>query len=283
MTIRNPIEWSADNLRHTASATGAALRNRDVDQTLTEPKVRRISLSDLGDVLAQGWQDFVANRTDVVFICLVYPLAGLVIARMALDNNLLPLVFPLVSGFALIGPFAAAGLYEMSRRREQGRPVSWVDAFGVFASPSIAAIFKLALLMTGLFLLWMAVAMGIYHQTFGAAMPTSVSSFAHDVFATSRGWALILIGGAVGFVFALVALACSVVSFPLLLDRPVGIGTAVRTSIRAVKLNPVPMCVWGLIVAASLVAGAIPALFGLIVVLPVLGHATWHLYRKVVG
>jgi uncharacterized membrane protein len=289
MTIRkvigNPLSWSADQAKLTAHAVksvGHAFLHTEVDLDMPRPEVRRIAVADLKDVLINGLKDFAAYRTDVIFICLIYPLAGLVLARFTLSYGALPLLFPLVSGFALIGPFAAAGLYEMSRRQERGMPVTWIDAFGVFGSPSIVAIIKLGLLLTGIFLLWLAAAMMIYRLTLGPAMPTSVSSFVADVFTTTAGWTLIGVGVGVGFLFALVALAISVVSFPLLLDRHASISTAVWTSVRAVLLNPVPMLAWGLIVAGSLVLGAIPLLLGLIVVMPVLGHATWHLYRKVV-
>lgn len=283
MTIRNPVEWSADNFKLTAANLKSAFRRPDVDLSLADPQIRHITMSDLKDVLNEGWNDFTAYRTDVIFLCLIYPLAGLAIARFTLGNNLLPLLFPFVSGFALVGPFAAAGLYEMSRRREQGLPVSWVDAFGVFQSPSIGAILKLGLLMTGVFLLWLAAAMAIYNLTLGPAMPVSISSFATDVVATKGGWALTFFGVGIGFLFAVAALALSVVSFPLLLDRRVSNWIAVRTSVRAVLANPVPMLAWGLIVAGSLVLAAIPALLGLVVIMPLLGHATWHLYRKVVS
>ena len=286
MTIRNPVEWSADHVKLTAHAVRSAshtLLHTEVDSKISLPEVRRITVSDLKDVLVKGLIDFGTYRTDVIFICLIYPLVGLVLAGFTLDYRMLPLLFPLVSGFALIGPLAAAGLYEMSRRREQGKPISWIDAFGVFGSPSIIAIIKLGLLLTGILLLWLVAAMVIYRLTLGPAMPTSVSSFVSDVFTTAGGWALIIVGVGVGFLFALVVLVISVVSFPLLLDRRVRVSTAVRTSVRAVILNPVPMLVWGLIVAGSLVLGAIPVLVGLIVVMPVLGHATWHLYRKVVS
>ena len=283
MTIRNPVEWSADSFRLTAFAVRSALRNADVDLSGSPPDVRRITLADLKDVLSKGWQDFAAYRTDVIFICFIYPLAGLVVARATMDFNQLPLLFPLVSGFALVGPCAAAGLYEMSRLHERGQPVSWRDAFSVFGSPSIVSIVKLGLILTGIFLLWVASAMGIYRLTLGADMPTSIASFVSDVFTTGRGWALIGLGIGVGFLFALLVLAISAVSFPLLIDRRVSIATAVRTSVRAVRLNEGPMLAWGLIVAGSLVLGALPALLGLIIVIPVLGHATWHLYRKVVA
>lgn len=285
MTIRNPVEWSVD----LASLTGHALRSATdtflhtaTDTATWAPQVRRIEFSDLKEVLLRGLRDFGAYRTDVAFICFIYPLAGLVIAQLSVRLDLLPLLFPLVSGFALIGPFAATGLYEMSRRQEQGLPVSWVDAFRIYGSPSFVAIIKLGLVLMGIFLIWLATAMGIYLLTMGPAMPTSVASFATDVFTTRGGWAMIGIGITVGFLFALVVLAISVVSFPLLLDRRVRLSTAIGTSVRAVMLNPIPMLTWGLIVAASLVLGMLPFLVGLIVVMPVLGHATWHLYRKVV-
>ena len=285
MTIRNPVEWSADQFTLTAHAlqsAGHALRYTSAETDQSQPRVRRIELADLKDVLAQGLRDFGAYRTDVLFICVIFPLVGLSLAQVTVNLGALPLVFPLIAGFALLGPFAAAGLYEMSRRQERGEPVSWTDAFGVFASPSFAAIVKLGLLLLAIFLLWLAAAMGVYLATFGRVMPASGVAFLREVLTTREGHMMIGLGMMVGFVFALVVLAISVVSFPLLLDRRVRVSTAIGTSLRAVAVNPVPMLAWGLIVAVSLAIGAIPFLVGLIVVMPVLGHATWHLYRKVV-
>jgi uncharacterized membrane protein len=283
MTIRNPVEWGAEQMTQTAQALRAAGQAFQYVDESSPPQVRRISLADIKDVLVKGLSDYGTYRTDVLFICFIFPLIGVVLGVVTVRFGLLPLLFPLISGFALIGPFAAAGLYEMSRRQEQGKPVSWVDAFGVFGSPSFAAIIKLGLLLLAIFLVWLAVALLIYRLTLGPAMPVSLSAFTKDVFTTPAGWTLIGVGVSVGFLFALLVLAISVVSFPLLLDRPVRITTAMRTSIQAVLVNPVPMLTWGLIVAVSLVLGAIPVLVGLIVVMPVLGHATWHLYRKVIG
>jgi uncharacterized membrane protein len=246
------------------------------------PAVRRIRAADLKDVLARGFGDFGANRTDVIFLCIFYPLVGLVLQRLAAGYEMLPLLFPLASGFALVGPVAAVGLYEMSRRREQGVNVGWIDVFGVVRSPSFGAIVLLGLLLTATFVLWLLVAEAIYLVTLGPEPPASIALFLRDVFTTGAGWVMIGVGVGVGFLFALLVLAISVVSFPLLLDRDVGLEAAVWTSVRAVVANPGPMAIWGLTVAGGLVIGSIPLFVGLVIVLPVLGHSTWHLYRKVV-
>jgi len=230
----------------------------------------------------RGLADFEAYRSDVIFICLIYPLVGILLAWLSFGYHFLPLLFPLASGFALLGPVAAVGLYEMSRRREQGHRIGWIDAFGVVRSPGFGAILVLGLVLLAIFVLWMLAAAVIYQLTLGPEPPLSITAFARDVFTTSAGWTMIVMGVGVGFLFALLVLAISVVSFPLLLDRDVGLYGAVSTSIRAVAANPGPMAVWGLIVAGGLVIGMIPAFLGLIIVMPVLGHATWHLYRKVV-
>ena len=262
MHIRNPVEWSVDQLRLAGHAVDRAGHPRGLD--LPAPAVRRIGYADIREVLERGLDDFAAFRSDVGFLCVVYPLAGLVLARLAFGYDLLPLVFPLISGFALIGPIAAVGLYEMSRKREEVGAASWADAFDVFRSPSLPAIVGLGVVLLVSFLLWLAAAMGIYNLTLGPESPNSIGAFLRDVFTTARGWAMIVIGCGVGFLFALLVLSISVVSFPLLLDREVSLGTAVMTSLRAVAANPGAMALWGLVVAGLLVLGSIPALLGLI-------------------
>ncbi len=285
LTIRNPVEWGVDQLKNAAVAVEvvgrAGRRTRDSLHS-PAPAVARIGAADLRQALAVGLSDFAAFRTDVLFLCVLYPVAGLLLARVVFGYQMVPLLFPLVSGFALVGPFAGVGLYEMSRRREQGLETGWLDAFGVVRSPTFGAIVLLGLLLMALFLFWLAAAMGIWALTLGPEPPASIGRFVRDVFTTTRGWTLIGAGVSVGFLFALLVLAIGVVSFPLLLDREAGLDTAIATSVRAVVVNPGPMALWGLIVAGGLVLGSIPCLLGLIVVMPLLGHSTWHLYRRVV-
>jgi uncharacterized membrane protein len=244
--------------------------------------VRKIGLSDLGDALRLGWEDFNAIPTHAVVLCVIYPIIGLVVFRLVLGHSLLPLLFPLAAGFTLIGPFAALGLYELSRRRERGEEAAAWDAMHVLSAPSFGAILGLGVFLFALFATWIAAADAIYVATFGYAPAASIPDFAQRVLTTPEGWSLIIIGCGVGFLFAVVALCVSVVSFPLMLDRHATAIDAIRTSVRAVMMNPIEMAVWGLVVAVLLVVGSLPFFVGLTVVLPVLGHATWHLYRKVV-
>jgi uncharacterized membrane protein len=252
------------------------------DSTPHPPTIRKITLTDLKDALARGISDFSAMPSHAAFLCLIYPIVGLILARLTVGYDVLSLLFPLAAGFALIGPFAAIGFYELSRQREQGLNPSWQAAFDVLHSPSRGAIVALGFLLLAIFVFWVAVAQVIYIANFGYEPAASIPDFIHKVFTTPAGRMLIIVGNGIGFLFALAVLIISVVSFPLLLDRDVGAVEAVLTSVRAVAANPVPMAIWGLIVAALLVIGALPFFVGLAVVVPVLGHSTWHLYRKVV-
>lgn len=284
-TIRNPIEWGGDQLRRAAThaeSVGHSLTGSEAKGAARAPQVRRVEPADLKAVLAKGFEDFAACRSDVVFLCIVYPIAGLVLAWLAFDYEVLPLLFPMASGFALLGPVAAVGLYEMSRRRERGETPSWGDAFATLSSPSFGAIAMLGLGLLGIFVLWLIAAQVIYLFTLGPEAPVSLAAFAQDVLTTAAGWLMMAVGLGVGFLFALSVLAISVVSFPLLLDRDVGLGAAVQTSLRAVQTNPRTMALWGLIVAGGLMLGAVTLFLGLIIIMPVLGHATWHLYRRTV-
>ncbi len=255
---------------------------RDVQVTSSEIVIRKIGVKDLWQALKEGFDDFKAKPTHVVFLCVIYPLFALLLTLFLIGQNLLHLAFPVVSGFTLIGPVVSIGLFEMSRRRERGLDVTWSSAFNFVHSSSFAPILALSVAMLLLYAAWLYMAQLLYFGLFGAVPPDSISDFATQVLTTRRGGALIFYGNILGFIFALVALATSVVAFPLLLDKPVSAITAVSTSIKAVMSNTLMMAVWGLIVVVLLAAGAILFLIGLAVVLPILGHATWHLYRKLV-
>jgi uncharacterized membrane protein len=251
--------------------------------TPAHPTIRKIDFSDLRAALVAGLDDFRARPSHLVFLGLIYPVLGFGLAAWASGANILALVYPLMSGFALIGPVAAVGLYEISRRREAGEESSLGHAFDVLRSPSLPAILTLGLLLALLFGAWLGTARTLDKSLMGPADHSDYLAFLTAVFTTSQGWALIVIGNIVGFLFAALVLTLSVVSFPLLLDRDVGAVVAIETSVRAVAANPVVLATWGLIVALGLAIGFATLFVGLAVIVPILGHATWHLYRRVVA
>lgn len=280
-TIGNPLSWTMGALGSAArySAVVTAPANADPD---ARPETRILMLEDLRLVLRKGWDDLQAMRSDVMFACMLYPLMGAVLLALAAQGNLTHLLFPVLSGFALVGPVAALGLYELSRRREAGLPVTWGAMFDVLRSPRFPRIVMLSLVNALIFMAWLLLADAIHSATLGADPPGSLSALLREVLTTPAGWAMAVIGTGVGFVLAAMVLAVSVVSFPLLLDRDVSLPVAMMTSVQVARENPVVIATWGLIVAVGLAVGILPVLLGLMVVLPLLGHATWHLYRAAV-
>ncbi len=246
----------------------------------TLPAVRSIDFTDIEYALREGVEDFRAMPTHALFIGVLYAIAGLLLGRAALGYELVTLIFPLAAGFALIGPFAALGLYELSRRREMGRDTSWRHLFDFTHLPTFWSIVGLGVLLVVLFLIWIAVADGLYISYFGHRNVTSFADLLNKILGSPQGREFFVVGNAVGLLFAIAAFVLSVISFPLLLDRHVSLPTAMATSLKVVLENPVTMLGWALIVAGGLFLGALPALAGLAIVVPVLGHATWHLYRR---
>ena len=279
-TIGNPLSWTFSAL---GSAAGYASVIATPARENAPPVTRKLAMADLADALRKGWEDLAAMRSDVMFACMLYPLMGAVLLGLATQGSMTHLLFPVLSGFALVGPVAGLGLYELSRRREAGLEVSWAAMFDVLRSPRFPRIVGLALFNAVIFMAWLLLADAIHAATLGPDRVQSLGALLTEAVSTPAGWVMILVGTGVGFLLALAVLAVSVVSFPLLLDRDVSLPVAVTTSVKVALENPGIIAAWGLIVAGLLVVGILPALIGLVVVLPVLGHATWHLYRKAVG
>jgi uncharacterized membrane protein len=279
--IRNPFEMGVQNATDLVRAIFRPHPHHAAQANL-EIHAARLTTQDLWASLREGLSDLGAYRSDILFIGLIYPLAGLLIAQVAYGGDFIPLIFPLTAGFALLGPVAAIGLYEISCQRENGVEVTWHDAFDVVHNPGFPAYIRLSLWVVGLFLVWQGAAWQIYLATLGPGAPVSMDTFLNDVLYTSAGWTMVIVGCAVGFLFAAVVLVISAFSFPMLLDRDVSVRTAVRTSLSVARKNPGVMAVWGFTIAALLILGALPLLAGLIIVVPLLGHATWRLYRRAV-
>ncbi len=278
-----PKTWSPNLLEKNDFAMAQEKSFRDIQVRSNEIGVRTIALNDLWQSLKEGYDDFNATPAVGMFLTvLLFLLFALLLTLSLVGKNLHYLAFPIVAGFTLIGPVVSVGLFEMSRRREHGLDVSWRSTFDFVHSASFAPILALSLVMMLLYVAWLFSAEFLFFGLFGDDPPVSASDFVTQLVTTRRGAGLIVYGTLLGFIFAFTALAISVVAFPLVLDRPASAATAVAISIRAVTSNLVVMAVWGLIVVVLLVAGAIVFLIGLAAVLPILGHATWHLYRKVV-
>ncbi|SLN48310.1 hypothetical protein ROJ8625_02350 [Roseivivax jejudonensis] len=284
-TIGNPLSWLGHRLvgasAHVSESAQAVGGGEDA-RPVPREALATLTQADLRDALRAGWEDLLSSRADALVLCLLYPILGAVLVYAALTQSLMPLIFPLLTGFVLVGPLAALGLYEMSRQREAGRPVRWTSAFDVALSPSFGAIVVLGLYLAAVMFVWLLTARLIFAVTMGPELPASLGAFATQALTTPAGWAMGVVGIAVGAAFAALVLATSVVSFPLLLDRKVGVPNAVVTSLRVTAKNPRVILTWGAIVAGILFLGALPALVGLAVALPLLGHASWHLYRRAI-
>ncbi len=246
------------------------------------PTIRTIAITDLKEVLAAGFNDFAAHPTHRMFLSLVIPVAGILFIRFAMGAGIWALIPPIFAGFALIGPFLAIGMYGLSRRHETHPAVTWRGAADAFRSASMPSILGLGLVLLIIFITWIQVAELIYQATFAPVAPDNAVDFFNMLFTTGEGRLMMLIGNTVGLIFAIVVLSISVISFPLLIDKHVRFVTAITISVKAVVANPLTMTVWGIIVVGSLVLGALPFFIGLAIVFPVLGHATWHLYRRTI-
>ncbi len=281
-TIGNPLSVSAKGLAGGGSRLReafAAVRS-DLD---VHPRVHAIGLEEIRAALRLGGQDMMRFRSDVIALVFVYPLVGLMLVTMAFQSAMMPMIFPIAAGFVLLGPVAAIGMYELSRRHDRGETTSWAAVIGGLRAEQVGPVMVLGGYLLMLYLLWMAAAMGIYNATLGPDAPVSLSACARDILSTTEGWSMVWMGWGVGAVFAAVVLATTLVAFPMLMHRPVGLPIAVTTSMRVATKNPFAVAVWGMVVAGALFLAALPLFLGLVIVLPWLGHATWHLYRMAVS
>jgi uncharacterized membrane protein len=247
-----------------------------------DPVVQRISASDIAEALGQGLRDFQALPLYGLAFGTLYAAGGILIVLCFTAFGMVYLVYPLAAGFALIGPFVAVGLYEVSRRRETGQPVSFAAIWSTVRSRS--EIGWMAFVTLFFFVVWMYQVRLLIALLLGLnASFSSLREFVTLLLTTNEGFLFLAIGNLDGAALSLVLFSLTVVSFPLLLDREVDFVTAMVTSVRAVVTSPLPMIGWAALIVLLLIVSTIPYFLGLIVTLPVLGHATWHLYRRIVA
>lgn len=245
------------------------------------PRIRSITVEDITAALREGADDFRAMPAFGLAIGLLFALGGMAMLFMAYRLNMIVLAFPMLGGFALIGPFAAMGLYEASRRRDAGQTVGLRDIFNIRRATSSVNIFFLGFILLFALFVWLRVALLIFALFYGLnSLP--IDALLVDIFTTTRGFTFLIVGNAVGAAFALVVFSITVVSFPYMLEKNVDPVTAVALSVSCVARNFVPLLGWALFVAVALAVSWAPFFLGLIVVLPVLGHATWRLYRRMI-
>ncbi len=247
----------------------------------TDPVVRPIAFGDVAEALIEGLRDFQAAPLFGMTLGALYCIAGIAIVLSVTTLGVSYLAYPLAAGFTLLGPFVAVGFYEISRKREAGETASLSDIRTAMTSrPEIG---WMAFVTLFIFIMWMYQARFLMALFFGLnASFSSLPQFIAVLLTTTEGLIFLLVGNIIGAFLAIVLFSLTVVSFPLLLDRDVDCVTAMITSVRAVVRSPAPLLGWALVIVILLLLAALPFFIGLIVVLPILGHATWHLYRRII-
>ena len=269
--------------KNKAAGKKAAAQKAPVARQAPQPlQTKRLDVADIRHAVGAGWRDFTRRPLLSGFFGLFYCLFGLAFMAGLLWFDRVWLILPLAVGFPLVAPFAAAGLYDISRRLERGEDFTWRDVFTVIWAQRNRELGWMAFVT--LFVLWFwlyqaRLLLAIFLQSLNFS---SFVRFLDVVATTTNGWLFLGVGTLVGAFWASVLFTVTVISMPLLLDRQIDFVSAMVLSIKTVFKNPVVMIGWGLIIAALVMASMIPAFAGLIIVLPVLGHATWHLYRRAV-
>jgi len=245
------------------------------------PDVRQATFGDLRAALAAGWADFCSAPAFGIGVGLLYAAFGWLLVIVAESRTWDGLTFPLLGGFIMVAPFCATILYEISRRKEHGLGFSLVDARAIVAGTARRSLMILGLVLVLWLGIWSRAAVFIYAIYYGFGAPPFLEMLPQLV-TTENGLLFLFWGHVVGAGFAAVAYCLSVLSFPFLLDRDADIVTAIITSFKTVIASPVVMFSWALLIGGAMAIAAVPAFLGFLVVLPLFGHATWHLYRRLV-
>ncbi|MEL6435556.1 MAG: DUF2189 domain-containing protein [Pseudomonadota bacterium] len=247
------------------------------------PDVNELTVDDLKDALAKGWADFRRAPQFGIFFALAYVLGGLLIVQSLFVWEQSWMIYPVMIGFPLIGPFAAVGLYEVSRRLASGEPLAWNEILQVIRIQSSREMAWMAFVMLFIFWIWMYQVRLLVALFLGRLSFSTLERFTEVVFTTSNGLWFLAVGHVVGAFLAIIMFSVTVVSIPMLLDRNVDFVTAMVTSVKTVFASPMVMIGWGLLVTLAVILSMMPAFLGLLITLPVLGHATWHIYTKAVA
>ena len=211
--------------------------------------VNKIEVSDIWVSLKLGWRDFMHQPSHYFFAIILYPFIGIILWLWASKENTIQLIFPMMSGFALFGPFIAIFLYEISRRLESGLDTSWSQIFRLVYSPALRQVIILSIMLLFIFFTWMICAYILFQLLYGSSYPISMFNFLVNIITTPRGWLLIILGNGMGACFALTALHTTVVAFPILIDTEVSAIKAIQISMLAVRINPIPLIFWGFLVS----------------------------------
>jgi len=256
-------------------------RSQDFDSFGADiPQIRTLTTDDLRAALTDGWADFKAAPIFGLFFAVIYALGGMGLFFGFLRAGEPFWFIPIAAGFPLLAPFAAVGLYEVSRRREAGEPLKWGPVLGALRGHGDGQLPVMAVVVLLVFGFWVILARGIF-AIFVGASGIGFESLGYLI--SVQGFAMLIVGTAVGGLIALGLFAVTAFSLPMLLERPVDFVTAIITSIAAVRANGAVMLRWAAIIAGLLLVAMVPLFLGLLVVLPLLGHATWHLYRRVIA
>lgn len=246
------------------------------------PEVSALKPDDILDALNDGIRDFSAAPKYGLFFGFVYALAGWFLFALVFYFEAPYLAYPLATGFALIAPFAATGLYDVSRRLERGEPLSWGAVLGSIRAVSGKELAWMAVVTVFTMIIWLDIAAFLFFAFLGFGGGDAGGSLINEILNTTRGWVFLIAGNIIGAVLAGIVFSYSAISFPMLYDRNVDFVTAMVTSVKTVVKNPWPMFIWAVIIGINLGLSLVSMLLGLIIALPILGHTTWHIYRRAV-